>query len=118
MKALTLSLFGLSSAMIFGCSSAPQLPNTWTLKTTPKSQNYFYCESCPQPTKLTNQVYQPLEPDEPVIITEPIASAEPLKITNNQRKPLTKSQRSHKKHHKSKHSRKPVQPKQCIQWSP
>lgn len=97
---------------MFGCSNTPKLPNTWALKTTPKSQNYYYCESCPQPTKLTNQVYQPLEPDNPVVIVKPVAVAEPLKITNNKR-------RHNQPHKKTKHRRKKVQskPKQCVQWS-
>ena len=99
---------------MFGCTSAPQLPNTWTLKTTPKSQNYFYCESCPQPTKLTNQVYQPLEPDSPIFVAKPVA--EPVQIINNPRS--QKNENKERRHHKkAKFKSKPVQPKQCIQWS-
>ena len=100
--------------VITGCSSnAPDLPNSWRLGTTSKSQNYYYCESCPAPTKLINQVYQPLEPDEPIIAVKPVA--EPIQITNNKRS---------KKHHYRKKSKykihKPVKskkPKQCIEWS-
>lgn len=111
-KVLISGLAGLISVGLMGCSSLPELPNTWTLNTTTKSQNYSYCvsESCPPVTKLTNQVYEPLEPDEPIIVTT--AVVEPIKITNTKRsKPKL---RKHKKRHVR---RKNTQPKQCIQWS-
>ena len=92
-----------------GCTSAPPLPDTWSLNTTPKTQNYFYCASCPKPSKLVHQVYQPLEPDTPVIVAKPVA--EPVKVVNHLR--------SRKKVHKKRIKHKKVQykPKQCIQWS-
>jgi hypothetical protein len=111
-----LSLLGFGSAVISGCSSSPTLPSQWTLKTTSKTQNYYYCESCPQASKLTNQVYQPLEPDTPVVAVAPVALAEtPIKPIK-----ITKPQRSHPQaHQKFRHRHKRVQskPKQCIQWS-
>lgn len=113
-KVLISGLAGLISVGLMGCSSLPELPNTWTLNTTTKSQNYSYCasESCPPITKLTNQVYEPLEPDEPIIVTT--AVAEPIKITNTKRsKPKL---RKHKKRH-VRRKKSLSQPKQCIQWS-
>ena len=97
--------------LITGCSSnPPTLPDTWKLETTSKSQNYYYCESCPPPTKLANQVYQPLEPDEPIVAVKPVVEPAPV-IKNN-------TKRRHKiKKHKRKHKQAQVQTKQCIKWS-
>lgn len=100
----------LLMVIITSCSSAPVLPDTWKLGTATKSQNYYYCESCPEPTKLTNQVYQPLEPDEPLVVVKPVADPTSVIKINNI------SKRKHKvKTHKHKHAQ--VQTKQCIKWS-
>lgn len=97
--------------VLFGCSSTSNLPKTIKLGTTSKSQNYIYCESCPAPTKLDNQVYQPLEPDEPILDKAPIIA--PIIITNHHRS--TVKRKKHKKHHKKPKSK--PQPKQCLEWS-
>lgn len=95
---------------LVGCSTVPDLPNTMKLGTASKSQNYYYCESCPAPTKLDNQVYQPLEPDEPILDKAPIIT--PIIVTNTR---STVKHKKHKKHHKKV---KPKQkPKQCLEWS-
>lgn len=97
------------SISLFGCSSSA-IPNIQKLATTSKSQNYYYCESCPVPTQLVKQEYLPLEPDEPVVEVKPIVVAEPVK-------PVKRSIK-HKRHHKrkaiknSQTNRKP----QCVQW--
>lgn len=103
--------------VITGCSSAPALPETWKLGTTSKSQNYYYCESCPQPTKLTNQVYQPLEPDEPLVVVKPVA--EPTPVTKAPVIKITKTpkRRYITKKHNHKRKQTQVQTKQCIKWS-
>ena len=111
-KILTFGLSGLISIGILGCSSAPKLPNTWTLNTTSKSQSYNYCESCPIPTKLTKGNYKPLEPDEPIIIAQPIAKS--ITITTNKKRRVHRPVK-----HKQTHKQKIIKsnPKQCIQWS-
>lgn len=94
---------------LLGCSSSA-VPSVQPLATSSKSQNYYYCESCPAPTKLVKQEYVPLEPDEPVIEIKPVVVAEP----NN---PVKRSVK-HKKYHK----RKPIKnlqtnrKLQCVQW--
>ena len=94
---------------LLGCGSST-VPSIQKLATTSKSQNYYYCESCPAPTKLVKQEYLPLEPDEPVVEVKPIVVAEPVK-------PVKRSIK-HKRHHK----RKPIKNSQtnrklqCVQW--
>ncbi len=75
----TKAVLGILAMLLWGCSSTTTtLPDTWSLKTASKSQNYYYCESCPAPTKLVNQVYVPLEPDEPVIMAKPVIEPKPV----------------------------------------
>ena len=104
------SLALLPLILVTGCSSnPPDLPTSWKLATTSKTQNYYYCESCPLPTKLTNQVYQPLEPDEPIVAVKPVVEPAPvIKIKNT-------AKRRHKVKHKHKQTQ--IQNKQCIKWS-
>ena len=94
---------------LYGCSSAPNLPDPWVLGTVVKEQNYFYCESCPRATKLSKQIYQPLEPDESTVAILPIVESVPLSIMNKKRR-VNKYKR-HKYHKKVTNKSK-----QCIQW--
>ncbi len=103
--------------IVCSCSSLPELQNPSTLNTKSESQSYYYCEHCPEITKLDNQIYQALEPDEPIIESKPIIESLPA-ITvkrSKQHVKLTKP-KSHyrKKYHKSKQFR---HKRQCIQWS-
>lgn len=95
---------------VVGCSSTPALPNNWTLKTKPLNQSYYYCESCPQATKLSSHAYQPLEPDDPVIEIKQVSEPRVIKIKN------VRSPKKHKKHRVNRKKLK-NKPKQCIQWS-
>lgn len=94
---------------LFGCSSST-VPTVKPLATTSKVQNYYYCESCPQPTKLVKQEYLPLEPDEPVVEIKPVVVAEATK-------PIKRSVK-HKKHHKRKPQKNSQTNRklQCVQW--
>lgn len=98
-------------ALVGGCSSVPNLPDSYKLGTTKQgTASYYYCESCPAPTKLSKQVYKPLEPDEPVIVNHPVATPEVVKVNH------------HKKRRKIKHKpiKKPTKkskPSQCLVWS-
>ena len=97
------------SISLFGCSSSV-VPTVQKLATASKSQNYYYCESCPEATKLVKQEYLPLEPDEPVVEIKPVVVAEPAK-------PVKRSVK-HKKHHKRKSQKNPQTNRklQCVQW--
>lgn len=103
----------LGAVALVGCSSVPELPNFWGLNTTPKTQNYVFCESCPTPTKLVHQVYQPLEPDEPIVAEKPVIQPIAMPI---QRKSYQKV-RNHKARHAKKYKKVQSKPKQCIKWS-
>lgn len=90
---------------LFACSTST--PAIKPLATRAKSQNYYYCESCPQPTKLSKQEYLPLEPDEPVIESKPIVVAEPvIKRSIKPKKYIKHYHRKLKINHKL----------QCVQW--
>lgn len=107
-------LMGFIVEIFGGCSSAPNLPKQWVLNTTSKTQNYFYCESCPTSTKLTKQEYRILEPDEPIIIKKPIIEPTQPTLNTTRRKGAAKNN-SKTRNKKRKH--KPHNQKQCIQWS-
>lgn len=116
MNIRTFPLLALAVAVV-ACSSdkpAPAAPKF--LGTTSKSQTYFYCESCPAPTKLTKGAYKPLEPDEPITEVKPVVEVKPVTITNNKRS--KHKARKKIKHHKNQVVRKrPNLQRQCIQWS-
>lgn len=112
MKAKSL-IVGISSICLgislLGCSSSA-VPSVKNLAATSKTQNYYYCESCPVPTKLVKQEYLPLEPDEPIIKIEPV-------VISAQTKP-TKRRIKHKKHRKRKSTinSQTNRKLQCVQW--
>ena len=91
-RVVVLLLMGLTGCCIVAKSHSP------VLGTKAMGQQYYYCASCPVPTKLTNQVYQPLEPDIPIEVSPPII------------------QPKYVKHKAIRHKRKVAKPKQCIQW--
>lgn len=103
--------------LIISCSSVPNLPTTTKSLLTQESNNqYYYCESCPIPTKLSKEFYKPLEPD--VI---PVENQEnKIVIINNESSTnvIRKHVKKHKKYikHKIKTHYK-SQPKQCLKWS-
>lgn len=101
----------LSISLLSSCSSNV-VPQVQPLATTSKSQNYYYCESCPQPTKLVKQDYLTLEPDEPVVEVKPVIVAEPVK-------PIKRKIKTKKRYkHKPKKNKKPQinRKLQCVQW--
>lgn len=102
-----LPLIVLAIAVI-GCSSDKLVKVPNSLGTTPSAQDYYYCESCPAPSKLTKGSYKPLEPDDAVITIIPVV--EPTIIKHTKKRSHKKPQRKHKK------IKKLNQPKQCIQW--
>lgn len=93
-------------------SSTPNLPQPYKLGTTKLgSSNYYYCESCPAPSKLDRQTSLPLEPDEPIVINHPVATPEVAK---------TKKHVKRRKSQKRKLTRKRIKknnPPQCLVWS-
>ena len=122
---------------LYGCSALPELQNPSPLNTTTESQNYRYCEHCPETTELDNQVYPLLEPDAsdksdaPIIASEPIivpeSSIEPIitrsvqhvslqqiKPKSQQSKPCYKTTQTPKQSHKHHQSHKSRQSIQCI----
>ena len=92
-----------SLGILAGCSSTPQLKQPPVLNTKAVVTQYYYCESCPKPTKLVKDTYVPIEP-EPVIISNPIIV----------KKEIKKHKKSHRKLKKSKSKNKPVP--QCVLW--
>lgn len=111
MKIIKTSPLLALAIVLAACSSDKPAPFSPTyLSTTPNGQAYFYCESCPAPTKLTKGAYKPLEPDEPIIEEKPQSSNQII-ITNNKR-----SIHKPRKKYKHKPKVKKIQP-QCIQWS-
>lgn len=108
MKAKSL-IVGISIISLFGCSSST-VPSVQKLATTLKTQNYYYCESCPKPTKLVKQEYLPLEPDEPIITNKPIVV--PVQTKPTKRRIKNKKHRKRKSTINSQTNRK----LQCVQW--
>lgn len=112
MKIIKTSPLLALAIVLAACSSDKPAPFSPTyLSTTPNGQAYFYCESCPTPTKLTKGAYKPLEPDEPIIEEKPQTSNQII-ITNNKR-----SIHKPRKNYKHKPKVKKIQQPQCIQWS-
>lgn len=105
-KLILLSLFGIFT--LSACSNLPELPKTKSMSAEATAQQYYYCESCAKATPLTKEIYQPLEPDVPVVTVEPLVK--PVVIP---------AKHIHKRHHKRKHKKRVHhhKPNQCIQWS-
>lgn len=116
MNIRTFPLLALAAAVVACSSDKPALLAPKYLGTTPNSQAYFYCESCPTPTKLTKGAYKPLEPDEPVVDVKPALDNKPIVITNNKRS-KHKAQKKFKHHKKHVVRKRPNLQRQCIQWS-
>ncbi len=114
MKGFKSAVITLGAVALVSCSSVSELPTSWGLNTTPHSQNYVYCESCPAPTKLVHQDYKPLEPDEPIVSAKPVIEpvAIPIQIRNYKKK-----RKPQAKHYKKRSKKVQTKPKQCIKWS-
>lgn len=63
----TLIFFG---CLISGCTSLPKIKQPSSIDTMVLTQSYYYCEHCPESTKLEEQFFQPLEPDTPIVQDE------------------------------------------------
>lgn len=105
MNKCAVNLIALCGLVILtSCASTPQLQQPQVLNTKSVSSQYYYCESCPKPTKLTKDTYVALEPDEPVIKSNPIIVA-----------PAKKETKKHKKRHRKTNLKTKPQP-QCVLW--
>ena len=116
-------LLVISINTLVACSSNSLPTPVKSLSTREANSQYFYCESCPRPTELTLQTYQPLEPDAPdtsvtplikphSVLPNPIPSHAVQRRIHHQPRGRFKNQRAHKRY-----KRKPAHStKQCIQW--
>lgn len=96
------------------CSSLPKLQTPPVLKTEYQDPTYKYCyaESCVKATKLSKEQYQPLEPDEPLIVPlveEPKVEKKPVTKPKKQR-------RTYQKKRITKPKKKISHTPQCVMW--